>query len=52
MTGGGQMVTFEIDGGKAEAFRMQNAFEVISISNNLGDPRASSPIQRRRRTSD
>ena len=40
MTGGGQMVTFEIDGGKAEAFRMQNAFEVISISNNLGDSKS------------
>lgn len=40
MTGGGQMVTFEIDGGKAEAFRCQNAFEVISISNNLGDAKS------------
>lgn len=37
MTGGGSVVTFEIDGGKAEAFAVLNAMEVIDISNNLGD---------------
>ncbi|MBL9095970.1 MAG: O-succinylhomoserine sulfhydrylase [Alphaproteobacteria bacterium] len=34
---GGSLVTFEIDGGKAEAFRFANALQLIDISNNLGD---------------
>jgi len=40
MTGGGSVVTFVIDGGKAEAFRLMNALEVIDISNNLGDAKS------------
>jgi O-succinylhomoserine sulfhydrylase len=40
MTGGGQMVTFEVDGGKAGAFRFQNALQLIKISNNLGDAKS------------
>lgn len=40
MLGGGTVVTFEIDGGKAEAFAAMNAFEVIDISNNLGDTKS------------
>jgi O-succinylhomoserine sulfhydrylase len=34
---GGSLVTFELDGGKAEAFRFANALKLIDISNNLGD---------------
>ena len=37
MKGGGQVIAFEIDGGKDEAFRFQNALRIIRISNNLGD---------------
>jgi O-succinylhomoserine sulfhydrylase len=40
MTGPGQVVTFEIDGGKAEAFRFLNALKLIRISNNLGDAKS------------
>jgi O-succinylhomoserine sulfhydrylase len=34
---GGSLVTFELDGGKAEAFRFANALKLVDISNNLGD---------------
>ena len=34
---GGSLATFEVDGGKAEAFRFANALKLIDISNNLGD---------------
>ncbi|OFE15528.1 O-succinylhomoserine sulfhydrylase [Humibacillus sp. DSM 29435] len=40
MSGGGTVVTFELDGGKAEAFAMMNALEIIEISNNLGDSKS------------
>jgi O-succinylhomoserine sulfhydrylase len=40
MKGGSTMVAFEVEGGKAEAFRMANAFEIIKISNNLGDAKS------------
>jgi O-succinylhomoserine sulfhydrylase len=40
MTGGGTLVTFEVGGGKAEAFRFANALEIINISNNLGDAKS------------
>jgi O-succinylhomoserine sulfhydrylase len=40
MTGGGTVVTFEVAGGKAGAFRMMNAFALIAISNNLGDSKS------------
>ena len=40
MTGGGTVLTIEIDGGKPEAFAMMNAFELIDISNNLGDAKS------------
>jgi O-succinylhomoserine sulfhydrylase len=40
MTGGGQMVTFEIEGGKEAAFRFQNALQLVKISNNLGDAKS------------
>jgi O-succinylhomoserine sulfhydrylase len=40
MTGNGQIVTFELEGGKAEAFRFLNALQLIKISNNLGDAKS------------
>jgi O-succinylhomoserine sulfhydrylase len=40
MTGGGQIVTFEIAGGKTAAFRFLNALKIIRISNNLGDTKS------------
>jgi O-succinylhomoserine sulfhydrylase len=40
MKGGSTMVAFDVAGGKAEAFRMANAFEIIKISNNLGDAKS------------
>lgn len=40
MLGGGTVVTFEIDGAKAEAFAVMNALEIIDISNNLGDSKS------------
>ncbi len=36
----GNMIAFEVDGGKAEAFRVANRLEVIKISNNLGDAKS------------
>ncbi len=35
MTGGGQMIAFEVEGGKEAAFRLQNALRIVKISNNL-----------------
>jgi O-succinylhomoserine sulfhydrylase len=40
MTGGGQIIAFEIEGGKEAAFRFQNALRIIKISNNLGDAKS------------
>ena len=40
MKGGGQVVCIVLDGGKAEAFRFQNALQVVKISNNLGDAKS------------
>ncbi len=40
MTGGGQMIAFEVKGGKAGAFAVQNALRLIKISNNLGDAKS------------
>jgi O-succinylhomoserine sulfhydrylase len=40
MTGGGQVLTFEVHGGKAAAFRFLNALKIIRISNNLGDAKS------------
>ena len=40
MTGGGTLVAFEVAGGKAGAFRFENALRVILISNNLGDAKS------------
>ena len=40
MRAGGTVVTFELDGGKDEAFALMNALQVIDISNNLGDSKS------------
>ena len=40
MEAGGNIVAFEVTGGKAGAFRFANALEVIKISNNLGDAKS------------
>ncbi|SDG52276.1 O-succinylhomoserine sulfhydrylase [Limimonas halophila] len=37
MDRGGTLVAFELAGGKAHAFKVLNALDVIDISNNLGD---------------
>jgi O-succinylhomoserine sulfhydrylase len=40
MTGGSTLVAFEIEGGKAAAFRFQDALQLVRISNNLGDAKS------------
>ncbi|MCG8543820.1 MAG: PLP-dependent transferase, partial [Alphaproteobacteria bacterium] len=34
------VLAFEVEGGKERAFRIQNALEVVDISNNLGDTKS------------
>ena len=40
METGGTMLSFEVKGGKAAAFRALNALRIVSISNNLGDAKS------------
>ncbi len=40
MSGGGTLVSFDVEGGKAAAFRFANALEIVKISNNLGDAKS------------
>ena len=40
MTGGSTLVCFELKGGKDAAFALQDALEVVKISNNLGDAKS------------
>lgn len=40
MTGGGTLVAFELQGGKAGAFQFANGLEIVKISNNLGDAKS------------
>ncbi|MEP9376568.1 O-succinylhomoserine sulfhydrylase [Aquabacter sp. CN5-332] len=40
MKGGGTLVTFVVEDGKAGAFRFANALRLIRISNNLGDSKS------------
>ncbi|MBB2842380.1 UNVERIFIED_ORG: O-succinylhomoserine sulfhydrylase [Rhizobium etli] len=40
MKGGSTLVAFELKGGKEAAFALQNALEIIRISNNLGDSKS------------
>ena len=40
MKAGSTLVAFDIKGGKAAAFRFQDALKLIKISNNLGDAKS------------
>ena len=40
MHGGSTLVAFEVKGGKAAAFRFQDALSLVRISNNLGDAKS------------
>ena len=40
MTGGSTLVALELKGGKQAAFALQDALEIVKISNNLGDARS------------
>jgi O-succinylhomoserine sulfhydrylase len=40
MSGGGQMICFELAGGKPAAFKFLNALRIIKMSNNLGDAKS------------
>lgn len=40
MKAGGTLATFSLRGGKAAAFRVANALELVRISNNLGDSKS------------
>ncbi len=40
MSNGSTMVSFEVNGGQEEAFRLANALSIILISNNLGDAKS------------
>ena len=40
MRAGSTLVTFEVAGGKAAAFRLQDALKLVRISNNLGDAKS------------
>jgi O-succinylhomoserine sulfhydrylase len=40
MSGGGTVVTFEVRGGKEAAFAVMNRFQLIAVSNNLGDSKS------------
>ncbi len=37
MTRGGNLIAFDVKGGKANAFKLENALSIARISNNLGD---------------
>lgn len=40
MACGGPMIAFEVEGGKAGAFKVANGLRIIKISNNLGDAKS------------
>ncbi|HKJ55904.1 MAG TPA: O-succinylhomoserine sulfhydrylase [Nitriliruptoraceae bacterium] len=40
MTGGGSVVTFEVEGGRDRAFEVVDGLSLIDISNNLGDAKS------------
>ncbi|TCN36312.1 O-succinylhomoserine sulfhydrylase [Sinorhizobium americanum] len=40
MSGGSTLVAFELKGGKDAAFALQNALDIVRISNNLGDSKS------------
>ncbi len=40
MSAGGSVITFDLRGGKTEAFRFLNGLDIVDISNNLGDSKS------------
>lgn len=40
MTGGSTLICFDLKGGKKSAYALENALEIIRISNNLGDSKS------------
>ncbi|MDQ0325085.1 O-succinylhomoserine sulfhydrylase [Rhodopseudomonas julia] len=40
MSGGGTMIAIDMKGGKDAAFRLSNALQIVSLSNNLGDAKS------------
>jgi len=40
MSGGGGLIAFTLNGGKAAAFKFLNALSIVAISNNLGDAKS------------
>ncbi|WP_128292106.1 O-succinylhomoserine sulfhydrylase [Afifella aestuarii] len=40
MSGGGTMIAIDMKGGKDAAFRLANALQIVSLSNNLGDAKS------------
>jgi O-succinylhomoserine sulfhydrylase len=40
MSGGSNLIAFEVKGNRAGAFKVANAFNIIKISNNLGDAKS------------
>ncbi|TCT39868.1 O-succinylhomoserine sulfhydrylase [Martelella mediterranea] len=40
MTGGSSLIAFDLKGGKEAAFKLQDALDIVSISNNLGDAKS------------
>ena len=40
MSAGGGVVTFEVAGGKKEAFKVAKALKLVDVSNNLGDAKS------------
>ena len=40
MTSGGSIITFDLAGGKEEAFAFLNGLDIVDISNNLGDAKS------------
>jgi O-succinylhomoserine sulfhydrylase len=40
MKGGSTLLCIDVKGGKAGAFALQNALEIVRISNNLGDAKS------------
>jgi O-succinylhomoserine sulfhydrylase len=40
MSGGSNLIAFEVEGGQAAAFKVSNALKIVRISNNLGDAKS------------
>jgi O-succinylhomoserine sulfhydrylase len=40
MSGGSNLIAFEVKGNRAAAFKVANGFQIIKISNNLGDAKS------------